>query len=133
MLRKFVSAAVVVLLVAGVSLAQEKKADKKPTARPNVALGKVVSLDLKEGVGTITVMTRGRRGAEGKEMKFKVTKDTKFVKGASRDQKGTPVAADKVADTFKKDSAVVIIYEGTGDNLTAKTVNAGGPRRRRGQ
>ena len=118
------------LLVMGVTLAQEKKAERG--ARGTRARGKIVAMDLKDGTGTLTVMTRGRGGAEGKEVKFMITKDTKFGKGAGRGKQPTPVDADKVNDTFKKDTNVSVQFEKSGDDMIAKSVTQFTPRRRGG-
>jgi hypothetical protein len=123
MLRKFVSAAVVLLLVAGVTLSADKKGGKKG-ARGNHAFGKIVSLDLKDGTGTLTIMARKRGEPAGTEMKFQITNDTKFMVGGGKGKEGTPVAADKVADTFKKDGIVGIKFEKKDDNLIATGVRS---------
>jgi len=121
MLRKLVSAVVVLFLLSSISLAADVKGGKK-AFKGNHAFGKVVSLDLKDGVGTLTVMARKARNEEPMEMKFKVTKDTKFMEGGGRGKEGTPVAADKVADTFGKDKFVMVAFEKQGDNTVAKVV-----------
>jgi hypothetical protein len=124
MLRKLVGAGIALLLVVGVTLA----ADKKPAGKR--AVGKVVSVNLKDGAGTITVMARKARGAEAEKMTFKVTKDTKFGVGAGRGKKPTPVAADKVSDTFKKDTNVFVTYEMKDDDMVATRVVKFTPRKR---
>jgi hypothetical protein len=128
MLRTCVSAVVALLLVVGVTLAQEKRGERR--GRGNRTFGKIVSLDLKDGAGTLTVMARSRRDEEAKEMKFKVTKDTKFGKSAGRGKPPTPIEADKVADTFKKDTIAIIHFEKSGDDIVAKSVNQVQLRRR---
>ncbi len=126
MLRRSFCAGIALLLTVGLTLAEEKKKEEK--GKGNVVFGKVVSLDLKDGVGTLTVMARKARGEEPKEMKFLVTKDTKFVKGGGPGQEGTPVDAAQLSDTFKKDQVVAIRPEGEGEKMTAKTVSAVTPR-----
>ena len=129
MVRKFFSAGVALLLVAGVTLAADKGSDKKAGPH-NVAFGKVVSLNVTDGVGTLTVMAHKARGDEATEMKFKVTKDTQFVKGGGPGQEGTPIDAGQLSDTFKTDATVAVRYEGEGDTLTAKRVSAVTPRKK---
>jgi hypothetical protein len=123
MLRTFGSAVVVLLLVAGVTVSADKKGGKRG-GRGNMAFGKIVSLDLKEGAGTLTVMARKGRGQEPQEMKIQITKDTKFMVGGGRGKPGTPVAADKVADTFKKDGHVAVRFEKKDDIVIATSVSS---------
>jgi hypothetical protein len=131
MLRRLLCAGVALLLVVGVTVAQDKKEGQRRQRPRNVAFGKVVSLDLnKDGSGTLTIMARTSRTEEPKERKFKVTKDTKFVKGGGPGKEGTPVEAVQVADTFKKDATVAVRFEGEGEAKTAKTVAAVTPRPR---
>jgi len=130
MLRRSFCAGVALLLVVGVTAAQERKEGQRRQRPRDVAFGKVVSLDVKDGVGTLTILARTSRTEEPKETKFKVTKDTKFVKGGGPGREGTPVEADKVTDTFKKDATVAVRFEGEGETKTAKTVAAVTPRRR---
>jgi hypothetical protein len=132
MLRKFASAVVVLLLVAGVTVSADKKAGKRG-GRGNAVFGKIVSLDLKDGAGTLTVMARKGRGQQPQEMKIQITKDTKFMVGGGRGKPGTPVAADKVAETFKKDGRVVVRVEKKGDNVIATTVRSVTFRKRGGK
>jgi hypothetical protein len=129
-MRRFVSATVALLFVVGIGLAADKKEQVQQRQRP--ARGKVVSLSLKDGVGTLTVMARMARNEEPKEVKIEITKDTKFTKApAARGQQGETIAADKVAETFKKDTTVVVQYEKKDDKMVAKTVSIGGGRRPR--
>jgi hypothetical protein len=128
MVRKVFWTGLAVLVVAGVTLAAEKRAAKEAGQR-NVAFGKVVSLELqKDGTGTLTVMARPARNEEPTEKKFQITKDTKWVQGASRNQEGTPVEAGQVEKTYKADATVAIRYDKEGDSLIAKRVNAVTPR-----
>jgi hypothetical protein len=89
-----------------------------------------VSLDLKDGAGTLTVMARKGRGQQPQEMKIQITKDTKFMVGGGRGKPGTPVAADKMADTFKKDGHVIVRFEKKGDTVVATSVSTFTPRKK---
>ena len=63
--RRLFCAGVAVLLVVGVTLAEDKKDEGK---RPrDVAFGKVVSLKLMDGTGTLVIRSTPRDGGEGKE------------------------------------------------------------------
>lgn len=135
MLRQCSGAGLVLLLVMGVAVAANQDDGKKKKGGqrdPNAVFGKVVSLELKDGVGTLTVLGRQGRGGEEKEVKFQVNKDTKFVKGGGRGAEPAPVEADKVAETFKKDTRVMVRSQGEDDKRTATTVSVfgGGGRRR---
>ncbi len=125
MLRKFASAVVVLLLVAGVTVSADKKGGKRG-GQVYAVLGKIVSLDLKGGAGTLTVMYVGSGSPKPLEMKIQITKDTKFMVGGGKGafQAGTPVAADKVAKTFKKGGDVIVRgrFEKKGDPLIATSV-----------
>jgi hypothetical protein len=121
MLRKVVGTAVALLLAVGVSLAADKKGGTKPKRGPG-AVGKITAVDLKGGVGTVTVLAKKSKDAEAEKMTFKVTKDTKFAVGAGKGKKPTPVEADNVGDTFKKGTTVYVRYEKKDEDLIAKMV-----------
>src|SRR3954469_23815634 len=110
MLRRLFCAGVALLLVVGVTLAEDKKNEGK---RPrNVAFGKVVSLVVNgDGSGTLVVVSTPRDGGEAKEHKFKVTDKTKYVMGGGRGKEGTPVEADQVRKTFHEGAVVAVRYE----------------------
>jgi len=121
MLRRSFCAGVALLLAVGITLAEEKGGVK-------TAVGKVVSLDLKDGIGNLTVMLVKDKGQEPKELRLHVTKATKFLKGGGPGSEGTAVESSHVAETFKRDVLVSIQYEGERDSWTAKTVSAVPPR-----
>jgi hypothetical protein len=118
MLRRLVGTAVALLLVVGVTLA----ADTKPKRGGPRAFGKITKVDLKNGVGTITVLGKASREGKAMRMTFKVTKNTKFAEGQGRGKKPTPVSASKVASTFKKGTNVFVTYEKKDDEMMAKMV-----------
>jgi hypothetical protein len=115
--------------VVGGTSAADKKGGKRP-ARGTIAFGKVVSLTVKDGAGTLTIDARKSREDKTTVKKtFKITKDTKFGVGAGRGKKPTPVSPGKVADTFKKGTIVVVRFEKNGDDMIAKGVVKFTPRK----
>lgn len=120
MLRRSFCAGVALLLAVGIMLGEE--------GGVKTAVGKVVSLDVKRGVGTLTVMLVKDKGQEPKEMRFHVTNATKFLKGGGSGSEGSAVESGHVVETFKKSVLVSVQYEGERDSWTARTVSAVTPR-----
>ena len=128
-MRKLFCAGIALLVAVSVSVSADDKGAQKDGQR-DVAYGKVVILDVKDGTGTLTVLARKAKGEQPTEMKFAVTKNTKFTKGAGPGAEATAVTAANMSTTFAKDATVAVRYEGEGNNLTAKSVSAVAPRAR---
>ena len=124
MLPRFFFAGVALVLATGVTLA----AEKDPEGGPPVKVGRIVSLDLKDGNGSLTALVKrpGRVPLRPTEMAFEVTKETKFLKRDGPDAEKTAVNADQVADTFKKGTSVTIRYSWKSGRLVAKEVSTEG-------
>jgi hypothetical protein len=123
MLRTFVSTAIAVVLVAGVTLAAEEKGQ--------MVRGTLVKCELDKGM--ICVLVKKNRQDEGTKTEFKVTDDTKFVIIKGRNDKVTLTKADATKDDFKKafkENARVQVELGA-DGKTVKTISTGGGRRPR--
>jgi hypothetical protein len=117
-LLKSVLALLVVVALVGFA-AQDAGAQKKKGKGKS---GKVTKLDIKDGVGTITILVKTKDDKEGKEMTYKITKDTKVSKASGKKgEKPTPAA---VADLAQNQFATVIAAEGSTD-ATVVIIGAG--------
>jgi len=110
MLRKFVCAAVGLVLVGGVALAAEEKAEaKKP--RGKLVFGKLLKCDADKGI--ICVMVKKSKDDEGTKMEYKINEDTKFVAGSGGGEKPlTFTKGDFGKDEFKakfKEGVIVVV------------------------
>ena len=104
-------------LLAPVTRAEEKNAQRGP-----VAVGRVVSLDLKDdGTGTLTARVKrpARVPLRPTEMTFQVTKETRFLQGNGSDGEGTAVESSKVAGIFSKGVSVTVRYQREEGKLVA--------------
>lgn len=82
------SLALLVALLAGSAEGAEKKKKKKSGA----VRGSVTTVERgKDGAGTITLQTKGKKGEAGKSVKIDITKDTKFTKAGKKKQ-GIPAS-----------------------------------------
>jgi hypothetical protein len=119
-------AGIVLLLVVSVTRADGDPGKK--AEEPKFASGTMRSLEVKDGVGTVTILVlMSKQGNEAKfaEMKFAVTRDTRFYWFGSLgadgrpSKQGAPVSVDDVAAGLRKYGRTWIFYTGDGDNLTA--------------
>ena len=130
-MRKWFCACVVLLLVVGVTQAGDD-GGKKADPQPQFASGVLKSLEVKDGVGTLTVLVlKSKQGNDVKfaDMKFAITKDTKFYWGGKIGPDGRPskqgnaVHVDDVAAGLRKYSQMWVFFTGEGDNMTATMVD----------
>jgi hypothetical protein len=99
------------------AVAQDKKAKK--------AFGKLVKIDLKDGVGTITIQTKTKDGGT-MDKTFKVTKETKINKGAGKGKEPTPAA---VSDLKQDTTVVVTLSADSPDTAAMVTIGGGGKKK----
>jgi hypothetical protein len=117
MLRKLVSAVVVLVLIAVVGTAQEKK------GRPAGSRGKIVKFDVDKGV--LTVLVKKSREDEGTKTDFTITKDTKFQMGAGRGKEPTAVTSpEEIKEKFKEGGVVRLTLDVDGKTVKTATVMA---------
>jgi hypothetical protein len=124
MLRKFVCAAVALVLVTGIALAEEKKGKggKKRTG----TFGKITKIDAT--MGTLTVLVKKSREDEGTSTDFTLTKNTKFQVSNGRGKEPTVVTSkDEIKEKFKEGTRVRLGLDE--DGKTVKTVSTFGPRK----
>jgi hypothetical protein len=119
MLRTMVCAAVALVLVGGVSLAEKKDEKSK------VAHGKILKCDTDKGI--LCVMVKKSKDDDGTKIEFKITKNTKFtaIKGADDKEEYTGLEGLK-AKEFKKNTPVRVHYTEEDDVKTATRVETGG-------
>jgi hypothetical protein len=129
MLRKFVCATVGLVLVAGVALAAEEKAEgKKP--RGKLVFGKLLKCDADKGI--VCVMVKKSKDDEGTKMEYKINDETKFVAGSGGAEKPLTFTKgdfgkDEFKAKFKEGTIVGVLLDDTG--TTAKRVMTGIRRR----
>ncbi len=111
--RRLVWAATLVLAAAGCG---------QDGPKDNVNYGRISSLDLLGKEGTLTILHSTHKDEPKTPIVFKITPETKFQRPGRRDREPTEIPADKLAETFKKDSMVRVSYEESGGDLIAKTV-----------
>src|SRR5262249_46808100 len=80
--------------------------------------GAITKVDLKDGVGTITVkvtprVKKGETAPEGKDTTFKITKDTKIQKSAGK--KGEPPTDAQASDLQEGTRVTVVLAEDSQD------------------
>jgi hypothetical protein len=77
MLRLFVCAVVALGFCGGAALTADKADEAQKKSNGKVTAGKITNVDFAKG--TITVNVKGKGEAEGKDMEFRVTDDTKVT------------------------------------------------------
>ena len=119
-MSKWFCAGIALLLVVGLTRADEK---------PQYAYGVMESLDVKDGVGILTILGAKRKQDRPKVMKLAITKDTKFYYGGTYGPNdtpgklGDPVDPAKVTETLGNKRFLWILYTVDGDKLTVTVVN----------
>ncbi len=109
MLKLFVSAALALVLCAGVGLTQDKGKKKNKTAQ-----GTVKKVDA--ATGTLTVAVKGKKGTEPTDKEFKVddtTKVTVFAEGQEKPKQLTGKTGLKEAQ-IKEGTPVAVVTDDTG-------------------
>jgi hypothetical protein len=118
-----------VVLFLAASLAGADGGGKKADPEPQSAYGTIQSLDIKDGVGTLTIVGARRKQDQPKVMKLEITRDTKFFKGgtfgpdASPGKRGDPVDAADAPEAFRNCRFLWILFTGEGDKMIATVVN----------
>ncbi len=117
MLKLFVSAALALVLCAGVGLTQDKGKKKNKTVQ-----GTVKKVDA--ATGTLTVTVKGKKGTEPTDKEFKVddaTKVTVFTEGAEKPKQLTGKTGLKEAQ-IKDGTRVAVVTDDT-DKVVQIRVN----------
>jgi hypothetical protein len=96
-MSKLFCAGIALLLAVGVTQLDDK-AGKKADEQAQYAFGVIRSLDVKGGVGTLTIL-------------------------GSKRKKDRPMEMNNVADAFRNSKFLWILFTGEGNNLTATVVN----------
>jgi hypothetical protein len=116
MLRLFTCAAMAMLIGAGVGLADEKKAAKKPGKKPAGVIGVVVSYQS----GTLKVTVRVKK--EKQEKEYKVSDETPVIIG--RGKKAEKLTASSAKEKLTKGARVRIILKEDGSVKNVRVLPA---------
>jgi hypothetical protein len=116
MLRLFTCAAMALLIGAGVGLADEKKAPKKPAKKPAGVVGVVVSYQS----GTLKVTVRVKK--EKQEKEYKLSDETPVIIG--RGKKAEKLTASSAKEKLTKGARVRIILKEDGSVKNVRVLPA---------
>jgi phosphotransferase system IIB component len=123
MLRLFTCAAMALLIGAGVGLADEKKAPKKPAKKPAGVVGVVVSYQS----GTLKVTVRVKK--EKQEKEYKLSDETPVIIG--RGKKAEKLTASSAKEKLaKKGTRVRIILKEDGSVKNVRVLPARKPKKK---